>query len=69
MTDSQLLFAVLCLSPLVSFALCIFWRVLWLNARESDTRRYPRPGTHPKRPDGFKPFRKHPDMLKPIDKE
>jgi hypothetical protein len=69
MTDTQLLFAVLCLSPLVSFALCAVWRALELNARDSDTKRYPRPGTHPTRPDGFKPFRKHPDMLTKIDDE
>lgn len=69
MTDTQLLFAVLCLSPLVSFALCAVWRTLELNARDSDTKRYPRPGTNPDRPEGFKPFRKHPDMLKKVDDE
>ena len=67
MTDTQLLIAVLCISPLVSFGLCAVWRILELNARESDTRRYPRPGTQPHRPEGFKPFRKHPVMLVPPD--
>jgi hypothetical protein len=69
MTDTQLLVAVLCISPLVTFGLCAVWRILELNSRDSDTRRYPRPGTHPERPDGFKPFKRHPDMLKKIDDE
>lgn len=70
MTDTQLLVAVLCISPLVTFGLCAVWRVLELNARESDTRRYPRPGTQPFRPESkIKPFRKHPDMLTKIDDE
>lgn len=67
MTDTHLLIAVLCISPLVSFTLCAVWRTLELNARESDTRRYPRPGTEPFRPDSkLKKWRNHPDML---DKE
>ena len=69
MTDTQLLVAVLCISPLVSFGLCAVWHILQLNAKEGDTKRFPRPGTHPERPDGFKPFRKHPDMLTKIDDE
>ena len=70
MTDTQLLFAVLCLSPLVSFALCAVWRTLELNSREGDTRRYPRPGTQPFRPESkIKPFRKSSDMLTKVDDE
>jgi len=69
MTEIQLLVAILCISPLVTFGLCAVWRVLELNSREGDTRRFPRPGTHPERPDGFKPFRKHPDMLTKVDDE
>jgi hypothetical protein len=69
MSDTQLLVAILCISPLLTFGLCAVWRILELNSRDGDTKRYPRPGTHPERPDGFKPFRKHPDMLRPIDKE
>jgi hypothetical protein len=69
MSDTQLLVAILCISPLLTFGLCAVWRILELNSRDGDTKRYPRPGTHPERPDGFKQFRKHPDMLRPIDKE
>lgn len=50
--------------------ICSFWRILELNARESDTKRFPsRPGTEPARPDRFKPYRRHPDMLTRDDKE
>jgi hypothetical protein len=69
-TDTHLLIAVLCISPLVSFALCAFWRILWLNSRDGDTRRYPRPGTHPFRPESkIKPFKRSPDMVVKVDDE
>lgn len=70
MSDELILLIALCLSPFVSFALCAVWRVLELNARENDTRRYPRPGTEPYRPESkIKPFRKSSDMLTKIDDE
>lgn len=70
MTDTQLLVAVLCISPLVTFGLCAVWRILELNARESDTGRYPRPGTQPfKSESKIKPFRKSSDMLTKVDDE
>lgn len=70
MSESHLLIALLCIMPIVCFGICAFWRGLELNARESDTRRYPRPGTEPFRPESkIKPFRKHPDMLTKIDDE
>lgn len=70
MTDTQLLVAILCISPLVTFGLCAVWRILELNSRDGDTRRYPRPGTEPYRPESkIKPFRKSSDMLTKVDDE
>jgi hypothetical protein len=69
MSDIEALFLAICLMPAITSLVCIFACELRIQHRDSDTRRFPRPGTHPERPDGFKPFRKHPDMLKPIDKE
>jgi hypothetical protein len=70
MTDTQLLVAILCISPLVTFGLCAVWRILELNSRDGDTKRYPRPGTEPFRPESkIKPFRKSSDMLTKIDDE
>lgn len=46
-----------------------FWRSLELNYRDGDTKRYPRDGTQPTRPERFKPFRKHPDMLTKDEEE
>lgn len=70
MTETQLLIAILCISPLVTFGLCAVWRVLELNQRDGDTRRYPRPGTQPFKPESkIKPLRKSSDMLTKIDDE
>jgi len=70
MTDTQLLIALLCISPLLTFGLCAVWRILELNSRDGDTKRYPRPGTQPFRPESkIKPFKKSPDMLTKIDDE
>lgn len=58
-----------CLLPAIMLAVCGFWRILELNSRDGDTKRYPRPGTEPFRPESkIKPFRKSSDMLK-IDDE
>jgi hypothetical protein len=66
MSQKEAIF-LLCGYPVLMAIICSivgwFWCLLRTNARESDTRRYPRPGTHPERPAGFRPFRKHPDML------
>lgn len=40
-----------------------FWCAMKVIYRDSDTRRFPRPGTQPQRPERFKPYRRHPDML------
>jgi hypothetical protein len=59
-----------CLMPAMLFAICAVWRVLELNSREGDTRRYPRPGTQPFKPESkIKPFKRSSDMLKKIDDE
>jgi len=46
-----------------------FWRNMELSARENDTKRYPRYGTQPTRPERFKPYRRHPDMLAPDESD
>lgn len=69
MTENQALIAAVCVLPLVTTLVCIFACELRIQHREADTRRFPRPGTHPERPKGFKPFRKHPDMLTKVDDE
>lgn len=65
--DTHTLAVFLCLAPTMAFfggfVVGLTWRVLKASARDGTDRYYPRPGTQPTRPDGFKPFRKHPDML------
>jgi hypothetical protein len=56
-----LLFSAMCLMFFGgAFAGMMFWQFR-IEDRES-SRRFPRPGTEP-----FRPYRKHPDMLKPPD--
>ena len=61
----QLLVSAMCMMFACGIFVGLFWRVLVRIERDGDTRRFPRPGTHLERPEGFKPFRRHPDMLKP----
>jgi hypothetical protein len=70
MSDTELLIAVLCISPLVSWFLCIFWGALKQQRREGTDRYDYRPGSKPFRPESkIKPFRKSSDMLTKIDDE
>jgi len=41
-----------------------------VNQRDGDTRRYPRPGTKPFKPESkIKPFKRSPDMVIKVDDE
>jgi len=64
------LIMLLCTAPCLAFwggvAAGMMYSQFVYEDRES-SRRHPRPGTQPTRPEGFKPFRKHPDMLVPPD--
>jgi len=65
MSDRDLLIAALCLIPVVTALTAIFACELRIQYRESDTRRLPKPGTQPFRPDSkVKPWKKSDDMLK-----
>lgn len=65
MSESDII-TILCTAPCLAFwggvAAGMMYSSFIANDRDS-SRRYPRPGTQPQRPEGFKPFRKHPDML------
>lgn len=61
-----LLFTAMCICFNGGFLVGTMWWTFRANERDS-TARFPRPGTQPQRPEGFKPFKRHPDMLAPID--
>lgn len=71
MNDTTLL-GLLCSTFLIGFMggwiIGFMMGVFKFEDRES-SKRYPRPGTEPTRPERFKPYRRHPDMLKPDNDE
>ena len=70
MTDAQILFTALCLSPFVFALICEFWHALKKQRRDGTDRFNPRPGTQPFKPESkIKPFRKSSDMLTKVDDE
>ena len=57
---------VLCAAPCIAFWGGVFVGLMYSNfvyEDRTDTNRFPRPGTQSTRPERFKPFRRHPDML------
>lgn len=70
MNDIDALLIAICLMPGITCLVCIFACELRIQHRDADTKRYPRPGTEPFRPESkIKPYRKSSDMLKKIDDE
>jgi len=71
MTQEDII-TILCAAPCLAFwggvAACMMYSQFAYEDRES-TARHPRPGTQPQRPDGFKPFKRSPDMLAPPDEK
>lgn len=57
-----LLISGLCIMFFGGFSVGFMLNIFRANERDS-SRRLPRPGTEPTRPERFKPFRRHPDML------
>lgn len=71
MSDEMIL-GLLCTTILLGFIggwLVGFMTGVFKFEDRNSTNRFPRPGTEPTRPDGFKPFRRHPDMLAPPEQK